>query len=181
MHAIGDAAVAAAIDAYAESGVRGSIEHVQLIRSGDAARMAALGLVASVQPAHLLDDREVAARHWAGRLDRAYAFRTLLDAGVELRFGSDAPVAPLNPWLAISAAMFRARDGEAPWNTGERLSFAEAVAASTRSRLRVGEVADLVVLDADPRRLGVDALALVRAAATMVDGAWVAPFGAAPR
>lgn len=174
VHAIGDAAVAAALDAYAETGMTGSIEHAQLIRRGDASWMARLGLVASVQPAHLLDDREVAERHWAGRIDRAYAFRTMLDAGVSLRLGSDAPVAPLNPWLAISAAVFRGRAGESPWNPGERLEFAEAVAASARTRIRVGEQADLVLLDYDPRRLDADALAGLRSAGTMVDGCWTA-------
>ena len=74
IHAIGDAANALALDAFAASGATGSIEHAQLVSWEDVERFAALGVVASVQPEHAMDDRDVADRYWAGRTDRAFAF-----------------------------------------------------------------------------------------------------------
>ena len=73
-------------------------------------RFAELAVIASVQPEHALDDRDVADRYWSGRTRRAFPLRSLLDAGAVLAFGSDAPVAPLDPWLAIAAAVHRTRD-----------------------------------------------------------------------
>ncbi len=111
VHAIGDHANAIALDAYAQAGFGPSagctIEHAQLLTAGDMSRMADLGLIASVQPQHALDDEEVAERHWADRTDRAFPNRSLLDTGVRLALGSDAPVAPLDPWVAIAAAVER--------------------------------------------------------------------------
>ncbi len=82
VHAIGDAANALALDAFEEVGCRGRIEHAQLLSSADVSRFAALGIVASVQPEHALDDRDVADVHWAGRTDRAFVLAELLSAGV---------------------------------------------------------------------------------------------------
>ncbi len=115
-HAIGDAAVRQAVDAFADTGARGSIEHAQLVRREDVQRMARLGIRASVQPAHLLDDRDVIERIWPGRAERCFAFAWMLDAGVELALGSDAPVSPLNPWLAMAAAVHRSADDRPPWH-----------------------------------------------------------------
>ncbi|MDR2348227.1 MAG: amidohydrolase family protein, partial [Bifidobacteriaceae bacterium] len=78
VHAIGDRANAAALDAFEASGCPGRIEHAQLLRWVDIDRLARLGLTASVQPAHILDDRDVAERHWRGRTDRAYPLASLL-------------------------------------------------------------------------------------------------------
>lgn len=153
VHAIGDAAVANAIDAFAASGARGSIEHAQLIRFADLDRMVALGIGASVQPAHLLDDRPVTQRYWPDRTDRCFAFASMLRAGVRLTFGSDAPVSPLDPWLAMAAAVQRTpTDGGGPWNPTQALTPAQALAASTdgRTTLAVGGPADIVLLDRDP-------------------------------
>jgi predicted amidohydrolase YtcJ len=97
LHAIGDAAVATALTAFERSAARGGIEHAQLIQRADIPRLAALGLRASVQPAHLWDDRDVAAVCWPDRADRCFPFRSLVQAGVTLALGSDAPVAPLDP------------------------------------------------------------------------------------
>ncbi len=82
-HAIGDAAVAEALASYAETGARGSIEHAQMVNRGDIRRMAELGIRASVQPAHLLDDRDLTEKIWGERSERCFAFRWMLDAGVE--------------------------------------------------------------------------------------------------
>ncbi|WP_324650534.1 amidohydrolase [Georgenia sp. H159] len=152
VHAIGDAAVTIALDSYAASGARGTIEHAQLVRRSDVARFAQLGVGASVQPAHLLDDRDVAEACWPGRADRTFPLRDLLDAGAELRFGSDAPVAPLDPWLAMSAAVHRSADERGPWTPAQRIAPAEALAASTDGwgTVAPGHPGDVVLLDADP-------------------------------
>ena len=151
VHAIGDAALADALTALESSGARGSIEHVQLARREDIARMAALGAVASVQPAHLLDDRDISEALWSDRLERCFPFGELRDAGITLRLGSDAPVAPLDPWLAMAAAVHRSADERAPWCPEQALTPAQALLASTDGqRLRVGDRGDLVLLEEDP-------------------------------
>jgi hypothetical protein len=152
VHAIGDAAVGAALDAVEASGARGSLEHVQLVADADLPRFAALGVRASVQPAHLLDDRDVTAAVWPDRQERSFALRSLLDAGAELRLGSDAPVARLDPWLAMAAAVHRSGDARPAWTPEQSLTPAEALAASTDGRRTPspGSPADLVLLDADP-------------------------------
>ena len=150
-HAIGDAAVDAALTAYERTGARGSLEHVQLIAEPDVARMAALGLRASVQPHHLVDDRDLSEQVWADRTDRCFAFRWLHDAGVEISLGSDAPVSPLDPWLAIDAAVRRTGDSRRAWHAEQALTRREALAASVRgASLAPGAAADLIVLDQDP-------------------------------
>jgi predicted amidohydrolase YtcJ len=152
VHAIGDAAVSTALAAFASTGARGTIEHAQLVVRADLARMAQAGVTASVQPGHLLDDREVTERCWPDRADRCFAFRSMLDAGVRARFGSDALVSPLAPWLAMAAAVHRSTDGRLPWNPDESVSPAQALAASTDGQctVGVGSPGDLVLLDADP-------------------------------
>ena len=178
VHAIGDAAAATVLDAFAATGARGSIEHAQLLRPREVARMAALGVAASVQPAHLLDDRDVAAQCWPDRTDRCFVLRSLRSAGVDLRFGSDAPVSPLDPWLAAAAAVHRSADERPPWNPSQALTAAEALAASTdgRTTLAVGAPADVVLCDADPLAAVGDSAAVaahlrgMRVAATFVAG-----------
>jgi len=173
VHAIGDRAVALALDAFEASGARGSIEHAQLVGAADAARMARLGLIASVQPEHAMDDRDVADTHWAGRTADAFPYGTLARAGVRLALGSDAPVAPLDPWAAIAAAVYRSRDGREPWHPEQRIDLDTALAASVRSRIAVGEVADVVVLDADPYAAATpEELRAVPVAATLLAGRW---------
>lgn len=161
VHAIGDAAVAIALDGFAAAGIGGRIEHAQLVAEADLPRFAALGVTASVQPAHLLDDREVAGEHWPGRTGRAFPFRALLDAGATLAFGSDAPVAPLDPWRTLRAAVDRSLPGEQPWHPEQRIPLAAALAASTRGRATpsVGDPADLIALDAPVEALDPDAVA----------------------
>lgn len=152
IHAIGDEAISNALDAFEVTGQQGSIEHAQLLAWRDLDRLAALGLTASVQPTHALDDRVVSEQWWADRTERLYAFRSMLDAGVPLALGSDAPVSPLDPWLAIASAVHRAEPDASPWHPEQSLSAAEALAASTdgQGTLRVGSRADIVLLDADP-------------------------------
>jgi predicted amidohydrolase YtcJ len=155
-HAIGDAAVTEALTAYAETGAIGSVEHAQLVRRADVRRMAELNVRASVQPAHLLDDRDITEQVWPGRAGRCFAFRWMLDDGVELALGSDAPVSPLDPWLAIAAAVHRSADDREPWHGEQGLTPAEALAASVDGQptVGVGSPGDLVLLDADPLAVG---------------------------
>lgn len=171
VHAIGDAANALVLDAFARTGSRGSVEHAQLLDLADLERFARLGLTASVQPEHAMDDRDVAERYWPGRTDRAYMLRTLLDSGIRLALGSDAPVAALDPWVAIAAAVTRSRDGREPWHNEQAITVDEALRASVAGPLVVGAPADLVVLDGDP--WDVTALRDMPVAATMVAGSVV--------
>jgi len=173
VHAIGDAANQVALDAFAAARVRGRIEHAQFVRQQDFARFGELGLTASVQPAHALDDRDTADSNWAGRTDRAFPLRSLLDAGAVLALGSDAPVAPLEPWTAMAAATTRARDdGRGPWHPEQTITRAEALAASSRGRRRIsaGDRADVVVLDADPLAVPDAVFAAMPVAATLLAG-----------
>ena len=169
VHAIGDEANRLALDAMIELGTRGRIEHAQLLREADVERFAAGGIEASIQPEHAMDDRDIADRYWAGRTRRGFLIRSLLDAGVRVRFGSDAPVAALDPWHAISAAVLRSREGREPWHPEQAIGAAEALACSARGAIRAGEPADMVLLDADP--LGdPTALRAMPVAATFVGG-----------
>ncbi|MGB4137496.1 MAG: amidohydrolase family protein, partial [Microbacterium sp.] len=149
LHAIGDLAVTAALDAFTVTGARGTIEHAQLVPHGDLARFARLGVAASVQPQHALDDRDAADRLWATQTAIAYPLASLHRSGATLRFGSDAPVAPLDPWQAIAAAVLRTDDERLPWRPEERVDVETALAASARggtgggAGVRPGAAADL--------------------------------------
>ncbi len=152
VHAIGDRAVTEALDAFADTGARGGIEHVQLTTRDDVRRMAGLGVRASVQPAHLIDDRDVTERLWPGRSERCFPLRWMLDDGVDVVLGSDAPVSVLDPWLAVAAAVHRSGDEREPWHPEQSITPREALAASTDGLGTVapGHPADLVLLAADP-------------------------------
>ncbi|MDO5661576.1 MAG: amidohydrolase family protein [Brachybacterium sp.] len=152
VHAIGDAAAVVALDAFAATGMRGRIEHAQMLADEDIERMAALGITGSVQPAHLLDDRDITEQLGEVEATRSYRFRDLLDAGVPLVLGSDAPVAPLDPWLAMAAAIHRSADERPGWRPAQSLQPREALAASTDgvTDLDIGGPADLVLLEEDP-------------------------------
>lgn len=170
VHAIGDEANRRALDAFEAAGSGGRIEHAQLIAPADIPRFAALGVTASVQPEHAMDDRDVAERLWAGRTADAFPLASLLAAGAELAFGSDAPVAPLDPWAAVASAVGRTRDGREPWHPEQRIPVEAALAASTRTRVAEGEPADLVVVDCDPRSASAEQLRGMPVAATLLAG-----------
>ena len=164
VHAIGDLACRDALDAFEGSGATGTIEHAQLVHPDDLRRFARLGIGASVQPAHLLEDEAVLDEVWPVATHRAFALRALLDAGAELRFGSDAPVSPLNPWLAMDVAI------NTPHRIAQALSPAEALTASTRSRVAVGQPADLMWTPNSPTQLAAGELASHESLLTMVAG-----------
>lgn len=181
LHAIGDRAVAIALDAFAAAakengttGLRHRVEHVQVLAEGDADRFAELGVIASVQPCHLLTDRRFAEqRLGAERIGRSYPYQTLLDAGATLAFGSDFPVEPLDPRRNLYAAVARGDEADpaAPaFVPAEAIPLEEALWAATgagafashretaQGMLRAGMLADLVVFErsfsgADPRAM----------------------------
>lgn len=165
VHAIGDRATHQALNAFELSGARGAIEHAQLIAATDVRRFAALGITASVQPSHLLDDHSLIDHVWPGRGERCFPLRDLLDAGTTLAFGSDAPVTTLDPWVSISAAVHRAG-----WHLEQSVTLREAITASVRAPLREGGPADLIALDADPRTLTASELASCPVSLTLLNG-----------
>ena len=182
IHAIGDRATTLALDTFEALGplpadlasIGGSIEHAQLIAASDLPRFAALGVRASVQPEHAMDDRDVADHFWAGRTASAFAYRALWEAGAELALGSDAPVAPLDPWVTISAAVSRSRDGRQAWHPEQALPIEAALHASWGGgqHLAVGGPADLVVTEQNPVEADGEQLRHMPVHATMVAGEW---------
>jgi predicted amidohydrolase YtcJ len=172
VHAIGDQANAEMLDIFAEVAQKNGprdrrfrIEHVQHLRPQDYPRFHEIGVIASMQPYHAIDDgRWAEGRIGAQRCASSYAFRSLLDAGCRLAFGTDWSVAPLNPLLGIDAAVNRRTlDGKHPegWFPEQRITVQEAIEAYTltsayagfeekdRGSLQAGKLADLVVLSRD--------------------------------
>lgn len=170
VHAIGDRAVTAALDAFAATGATGSMEHAQLVRHADLVRFGRLGVRASVQPQHAVDDRDLVEHHWAEQTAIGYPLASLRVAGAELRFGSDAPVAPLDPWQALSAAVWRTDDDRPAWHAEERLTLEQALEASVRTSLRPGEVADIALIGRDPRIADAIELRTMPVEATLLGG-----------
>ena len=122
VHAIGDAANRAALNAFEETrhewqprGLRQRIEHAQLLDEADVGRFAALGVAASVQYSHAPSDRDLVESIWGERGAGAYRFRTLLDSGAVVANGSDAPIEDLDPLLGVRSAVHRSLDERPPW------------------------------------------------------------------
>jgi hypothetical protein len=171
IHAIGDRAIAEILDMYERLGGsnaaahRFRIEHAQHMRPQDFARFAKLGIIASMQPYHAIDDGRWAEKRLGHERARwSYAWRSMLAAGVPLAFGSDWPVAPLSPILGIYAAVTRATlDGKHPdgWFPQQRLTVEEALLAYTqgsayaafqedeKGSIAPGKLGDIVVLSDD--------------------------------
>lgn len=172
MHAIGDAAIAAALDAIERTGpwpVAPRIEHAELLPDDLIARAARLGVHCSVQPTHLFADIDPAEAAWGARCADVLPLARMQAAGVSLSFGSDAPIEPPAPLATLYAACTRCRPDGRPaggWQPAERLERAGAAAAQQASPLAVGQPADLVGYDADP--LDVDAPALLTLRPTRV-------------
>jgi len=191
VHAIGDLANREALDAFEATrdaweplGLRQRIEHAQLLAPEDLPRFAELGIAASVQFSHAPSDRDLADRFWGDLDSEPYAFRSLLDSGVVLANGSDAPIEELDPLLGIRAGVARTLDGREPWHPEQALTVEQALHATTvapawlarderrRGKLVPGYLADLVVLDRDPLACEPEELAEVKVVATMLGGAW---------
>jgi predicted amidohydrolase YtcJ len=174
VHAIGDEATRDVLAVLHDLGSAGaSVEHAQLLRREDLPLFRAAGVTASLQPAHLLDDRGLVDELWAESGSVPFAVRSLLDAGARVVLGRDAPVSPLDPWRRIAAAVHRT-DGDAePWHSEESVSAEEALAASGARRVRDGDAADLVVLDAPRLPETPGGLLAVPVHAVLLDGRWV--------
>lgn len=196
IHAIGDKANHDVLDVLElvraqepNTRLRHRIEHVQLLHPADFKRLAQLSVIASMQPIHATSDMLIADRHWGRRSAGAYAWRTQLDAGAVLAFGSDSPVESFNPFLGIHAAVTRRRTDGAPgpdgWYPEQRLTVDEAVRGFTlgaayasydetrKGSLTPGKLADLIVLDRDIYTVEPMAIAETRVVATLIDGRFV--------
>jgi hypothetical protein len=193
IHAIGDAAVRAALDALEPTASRvpfmPKIEHVQLLDPADRGRFAAAGIVASVQPVHLGSDAAQARLLWGDRAEtNGYTWGSLATTGAVLAFGTDAPVEPFDPWPGIALAVRREDPrwpaGTPPFGPNESLSLNRALRAACvgpaistrqtdRGRLVVGQRADVVLIPAacldDPVEPG-GALSTARPSMVLLDG-----------
>ncbi|MEN6560836.1 MAG: amidohydrolase [Acidobacteriota bacterium] len=193
VHAIGDRAVSMLLDmvekAVAVNGPRDRrwrVEHAQHQRPADIARFGRLGLAASVQPYHAIDDgRWAESKIGPERVKTAYPFESLRRAGAVLAFGSDWTVAPLSPILGIyAAATRRTLDGKNPggWVPAEKVSVEEAVRAYTvngawaqfaeaaKGTIAPGKAADLVVLDRDIFTIPAEEIERTSVRMTIFDG-----------
>jgi hypothetical protein len=200
IHAIGDKAIHEVLNVFEqvrreehERGVHPSerhhrIEHVQVIHPDDVHRLAALDIIASMQPIHATADYLMADRYWGVRSAWSYNPRAQIDAGARVAFGSDSPVEPFEPFKGIHAAVTRRRADGSPgadgWYPDARLSVAEAIDGYTsgaayaggmddrQGRLAPGYLADLIVVDRDPFTCPPDDLLKVQVLGTMVGGVW---------
>lgn len=193
VHAIGERANGLLLDIYDSvaqaHGARDRrfrIEHAQHLRRSDIDRIARTGVVASMQPYHAADDgRWAEKRIGPERIKTTYAFRSLLDRGAHLAFGSDWTVAPIDPILGIHAAVTRRTlDGKHPggWVPEEKITVEEALTAYTagdaygifaedrRGRLVPGYQADLVLLDRDLTRIPPETIDQTAVTATVMGG-----------
>ena len=198
VHAIGDRANAVLLDIFekviTQNGPRDRrwrIEHVQHLRPEDMERMARLGIIASVQPYHAIDDgRWAEQKIGPERCRTTYAFRSLLDKGVRLAAGSDWTVAPLDPLAGIYAAVTRrTTDGKHPggWYPEQKISLEQALRAYTtdgayaefaelsKGTIKEGFLADLVVLNRNIFRIPAEEIAEARVQTTVVGGRIVFP------
>jgi predicted amidohydrolase YtcJ len=193
VHAIGERANGLLLDIYdsvaqahGRRDRRFRIEHAQHLRRQDITRIARGGVIASMQPYHAIDDgRWAEKRIGPERIKTTYAFRSLLDAGARLAFGSDWTVAPLDPLLGIYAAVTRRTlDGKNPggWIPQEKITVEEALRAYTagdayamfaerkRGKLAPGYLADIVILDHDLTKVKPESLGDVKVLSTIVGG-----------
>ena len=193
VHAIGERANGLLLDIYdSVAGAHGRrdrrfrIEHAQHLRRRDIERIARTGVIASMQPYHAIDDgRWAQKRIGPERIKTTYAFRSLLDRGARLQFGSDWTVAPLDPLLGIYAAVTRQTlDGKHPggWVPEEKITVEEALRAyttgnaygvfaeKTRGKLAPGYLADLVLLNQDLTAISPEAIEKARVVTTIVGG-----------
>ncbi|MEX2161276.1 MAG: amidohydrolase [Anaerolineales bacterium] len=199
VHAIGDRANHEVLNAFEHLRTyerqhqlparRHRIEHVQVLHPDDLPRLGQLKLVASMQPLHATADMAAAEEYWGQRVKDSYGWKTQLQAGAVLAFGSDAPVESPNPFLGLHAAITRRRADGTPgadgWLPKQRLALEEALAAFTfgpaylarmetrLGRLAPGYLADLIVLEQDPFAMDGHDIRHVRPVATMVGGDWV--------
>lgn len=198
IHAIGDRANHVVLDAFAalrqsetDQGLphyAHRIEHVQVIDPQDLPRLAKFDLAASVQPVHAPSDMVMADRCLGNRARCAYAYRSLLDSGAKLVFGSDAPVESVNPFLGLHAAVTRRRlngePGDSGWQPQEKVTLETALLAFSQTpalvagrehlgQLAQGCKADFIILDRDPFEVPPMEISRFKPAATIINGEYV--------
>jgi predicted amidohydrolase YtcJ len=201
-HAIGDEGISIILDLYTDvarahgdADRRFRIEHAQHVAAKDFDRFARLHVIASVQPYHAIDDGRFAeGRIGQDRSSRTYAFRTFLDHGVRLAFGTDWDVAPLNPLFGLYAAVTRATlDGKNPkgWFPEQKLTLAEAVEAYTmgsayaefqeneKGSITAGKLADMVLLSDDIFAIAPEKIREVKVEKTILGGRLIWDAGSA--
>jgi hypothetical protein len=185
-HAIGDRGVEMALNALTNSGpaMRNRIEHSQVVQPEDISRYKSLGVIASMQPSHLLTDMNWAeSRLGPQRAHFAYAWKTFLDAGVPLAFGTDYPVEPITPFRGVYAGVTRTNEaGSKSYFPQDKLTIGEVLFAYTQGsayaefsenyegKLAPGYVADFVVLDRDLTAIPATEILKTRVLRTVVDG-----------
>jgi predicted amidohydrolase YtcJ len=191
VHAIGDAAIRSALEAFAgcDARRRHRIEHIEAPAASDIARFAQLGVIASMQPQHAEPVNNL-LEIWAPNLGseraaRGWPWASILRSGGRLAFGTDWPVVPLDPAASLHVAVNRQTLRGAPpggWLPNERLSLADAVAAWTsgaayaehmeqrKGKLEVGMLADIAVLDRDLATTPASEIASIKVEATAVGG-----------
>ena len=198
VHAIGDKANHDLLDVYTtirteerqrgQAPLRHRCEHVQLLHPADAQRLGQLNVVASMQPIHATSDMRMADRYWGKRSSGAYAWRTQLEAGAVLAFGSDCPVESFNPFWGLHAAVTRRRADGAPgpdgWYPEQRLDVETALRGFTlgaayagysearQGSLALGKLADLVVVDRDIFSVDPMAIKDTQVLGTLVGAGW---------
>lgn len=199
VHAIGDKANHEVLNAFEQlrnyetqnhlPHLRHRIEHVQVIHPDDAPRLAKLNVIASMQPIHATSDMFAADRYWGKRAELSYAWRTQLNYGAILAFGSDAPVESPNPFWGLHAAVTRQRADGSPsaegWRAEQKLTLTEALSAYTfgaaytaNAENRLGRLAenyhaDLIVLEEDPFKIAPADLLTISPSAVMINGEWI--------
>jgi predicted amidohydrolase YtcJ len=191
VHAIGDKANYQVLKllgkyaaAFSEKGLRPRIEHAQILKKKDIPGFKEYGVIASVQPIHVTSDRDISDRYLGARARNAYPFKSLLKSGVELAFGSDAPIEKPNPMAGIHAAVTRKRPDETrkAWYPEEKITRRQALRAYTLGAARaccyddltgsttVGKRADLAVLSDDIFETRTDNIHRIEVLATIMDG-----------
>ncbi len=175
-HAIGDKAASMALDAYEQPGIsstaRNRIEHAQVVDPADIPRFAKLGVIASMQPSHLLTDMNWAEdRLGPQRAGYSYAWKAFLDAGVPLAFGTDYPVEPITPFRGLYAAVTRMNEagtktyfpqnkimrGQALYAYTQGSAYAE-FAEKHKGKLLPGYDADFILVDRNLYTVGAPAI-----------------------
>ena len=177
-----------AVNSRSVQPLRHRAEHLQVLHPDDLGRAARLKIIASMQPIHATSDMKMVDRYWGARGKNAYTFRTQLESGATLAFGSDAPVESFNPFWGIHAAVTRRRGDGSPgpegWYPEQRLTVAEALRGYTYGpafagnmerdlgSLSPGKLADLVVLDRDIFACDPMEIRDTQVFGTMIGGEW---------
>ena len=198
IHAIGDRANYEVINGYTRLCDKGffdmtslppRIEHVQIIDPEDMARMAKIHVTASMQPIHAISDRFMAEKYWGARCENAYAWKSVLTAGNQIVFGSDAPVESPNPFWGLYAALTRLQlnnnGEETSWYPDQCLSPEEALFAYIRSphlssswrnclgMIMPGFMADLFIIPSDLLHIEPELIKDMKPSRTMFAGEWI--------